>query len=64
MIGDSTLFQRDDIVEASWKIATPLLDVWQTLTPRDFPNYSARTSWGPTAANALVERDGRMWRNL
>jgi glucose-6-phosphate 1-dehydrogenase len=64
MTNDSTLFQRNDIVEAAWTIATPLLDVWQTLKPRDFPNYSARTSWGPTAAETLIQRDGRTWRKL
>src|SRR5262249_21396438 len=31
MIGDATLFQRDDIVEAAWNIAMPILDVWQAL---------------------------------
>jgi glucose-6-phosphate 1-dehydrogenase len=29
----------------------------------DFPNYQAG-GWGPEAAEALVERDGRRWRRL
>ncbi len=62
MIGDSTLFHRTDMVEAAWKIATPILDVWQTLPARDFPNYAAG-SWGPPAADQLLERDGRRWWN-
>jgi glucose-6-phosphate 1-dehydrogenase len=61
-IGDSTLFHRTDMVEAAWKIATPILDVWKTLPPRDFPNYAAG-SWGPVAADQLIERDGRKWWN-
>lgn len=60
MIGDSTLFHRADIVETAWKIATPILDVWRALPPRDFPNYAAG-SWGPTAADVLMQADGRGW---
>ena len=41
-------------------IATPILDVWGTLPARDFPNYTAG-SWGPSAADALLEHDGRRW---
>jgi glucose-6-phosphate 1-dehydrogenase len=62
MIGDSTLYHRTDMVEAAWAIATPVLDVWQSLPPRDFPNYAAGT-WGPAAADELIERDGRRWWN-
>ena len=62
MIGDSTLFHRSDIVEAAWAIATPILDVWQALPPRDFPNYAAGT-WGPAVADELIARDGRRWLN-
>jgi glucose-6-phosphate 1-dehydrogenase len=62
MIGDATLFQRDDIVEAAWNIAMPILDVWQALPARDFPNYLARQAWGPQTAEALIQRDGRAWR--
>ena len=60
MRGDATLFQRADQIEAGWKIVQPILDVWQTLKPRDFPNYAAG-SWGPTAADKLIARDGRAW---
>ena len=60
MIGDATLFQRDDMVEAGWKVVTPLLDVWKALAPRDFPNYAAG-SWGPNAADELIGTAGRAW---
>ncbi len=60
MVGDSTLFHRADMVEEAWRIATPILDVWATLPPRDFPNYLAG-SWGPAAADALIQQDGRRW---
>jgi glucose-6-phosphate 1-dehydrogenase len=62
MIGDSTLFQRADMVEAGWTVVQPILDYWQAREPEDFPNYAAG-SWGPEAANALMERDGRHWRS-
>jgi glucose-6-phosphate 1-dehydrogenase len=62
MIGDTALFQRADLVEASWRIATPILDVWATLPARDFPNYEAGT-WGSDASNELLARDGRRWVN-
>jgi glucose-6-phosphate 1-dehydrogenase len=61
MIGDATLFQRDDMVEAGWRIVTPLLDLWKALPAREFPNYPAG-SWGPKEADHLLERDGRQWR--
>jgi glucose-6-phosphate 1-dehydrogenase len=37
MIGDATLFQRADMVEAGWSVITPVLDVWKALPPADFP---------------------------
>jgi glucose-6-phosphate 1-dehydrogenase len=61
MIGDATLFQRADMVEAGWSVITPVLDVWKALPPRAFPNYAAG-SWGPKDADDLLARDGREWR--
>ncbi len=61
MTGDATLFQRADMVEASWGIVQPVLDKWAE-TEADFPNYAAG-SWGPEDADELIERDGRRWKN-
>jgi glucose-6-phosphate 1-dehydrogenase len=63
MIGDQTLFQRADMVEAGWCVVSPVLDVWKALPPRNFPNYPAGT-WGPKESEDLLERDGRHWRNF
>jgi len=63
MIGDATLFQRADMVEAGWCVVSPALDVWRALPPRNFPNY-ASGAWGPKEAEDLLERDGRHWRNF
>ena len=61
MIGDATLFQRADMVEAGWTVVDPILDVWKVLPPRRFPNYPAG-SWGPKEADELMARDERQWR--
>ena len=63
MIGDQTLFQRADMVEAGWCVVSPVLDVWKALPPRNFPNYPSG-SWGPKESDDLLERDGRHWRNF
>ena len=59
MLGDQTLFTRSDEVEEQWAIVDAIVASW----PRDrpaFPNYAAGT-WGPVAADELIERDGREW---
>src|SRR5581483_3662320 len=47
IVGDATIFQSADTVEAGWAIVDPILDVWKALPPRSFPNYPAGT-WGPS----------------
>jgi glucose-6-phosphate 1-dehydrogenase len=61
LIGDPTLFQRADQVEAAWGVVEPVLRGWADSTPRHFPNYAAGSE-GPSAANDLLARDGRSWR--
>jgi glucose-6-phosphate 1-dehydrogenase len=62
MIGDATLFQRADAVEAAWSILQPILDAWaQDRAP--LPVYPAGNS-GPAEADALMARDGRDWRSI
>jgi glucose-6-phosphate 1-dehydrogenase len=62
-IGDATLFQRADQVEAAWGVVGPLLRAWESTPPHHFPNY-ASGSEGPAAANDLLARDGRAWRAI
>lgn len=61
--GDATLFTRSDEVEAAWTIMERVLNGWQAAAPAKLPSYEAGT-WGPAAADELIERDGRQWRRL
>jgi len=62
-IGDGTLFQRADQVEAAWAVVDPILTAWAAETPKDFPNYASGSA-GPTASDELLRRDGRKWRAI
>jgi glucose-6-phosphate 1-dehydrogenase len=57
--GNPTLFMRRDEVEAAWRWADPILAAWAASNEAPRP-YTAGT-WGPSAAVALIERDGRTW---
>lgn len=63
LIGDATLFQRADQVEAAWALVEPVLKGWHDTHPRHFPNYAAGSE-GPSAANDLLAKDGRSWRDI
>jgi glucose-6-phosphate 1-dehydrogenase len=60
MIGDPTLYTRQDMVEASWAVVEPIQKVWRNTT-FEFPNYPAGT-WGPAAADEMLVRQGHSWR--
>ncbi len=57
--GNQTLFMRRDEVEAAWKWIDPIREAWERSGALPKP-YTAG-SWGPSAAIALIERDGRTW---
>ncbi|MFH0879355.1 MAG: glucose-6-phosphate dehydrogenase, partial [Lentisphaerota bacterium] len=64
MEGDQTLFIRDDIMELSWKLFTPVIQAWHNASaPEPLPLYAAG-SWGPVEADPLIAQDGRQWRDL
>jgi glucose-6-phosphate 1-dehydrogenase len=63
MIGDATLFQRADTVEAGWRAVQPIIDAWANNRPQDFPNYAAGSN-GPVAADRLLAGTERAWRSL
>jgi glucose-6-phosphate 1-dehydrogenase len=61
MVGDASLFTRDDEVERAWEILDPILSAWEAGEGGPL-HYYAAGSWGPPAADELLERDGRAWR--
>jgi glucose-6-phosphate 1-dehydrogenase len=60
MVGDATLFQRADNIEAGWAAVDPLLKAWKSAGVED---YAAGTD-GPKGAEDLLARDGRQWLPL
>ena len=62
MLGDPTLFAREDEVEEAWRFCTAILDGWRAHPPDRIhsPNYEAGT-WGPEEAHDFMARDGRAW---
>ncbi len=63
LLGDASLFARADEVEEAWGIVTPMIETWLDEPPPDFPDYDAG-SWGPSAADELLAREGRRWRRI
>jgi glucose-6-phosphate 1-dehydrogenase len=52
LVGDSTHFTRQDMVEATWRVVQPLLDAPPPVHPY------AKGSWGPPEAERLVSGFG------
>jgi glucose-6-phosphate 1-dehydrogenase len=52
LVGDSSRFKSQEVIEEDWRIVQPLLD-----TPPPVQAYSPG-SWGPTAADSLVAGSG------
>jgi glucose-6-phosphate 1-dehydrogenase len=61
MVGDSTLFSRDDVVETAWKFLNPIQKVWANDPDAKIFGYPAGT-WGPETANDLIEEPEFTWR--
>jgi glucose-6-phosphate 1-dehydrogenase len=61
MIGDASLFTRNDEVERAWEILDPILRAWASGDGGPLHFYGAG-SWGPPVADELLERESRAWR--
>ncbi len=59
LLGDPPLFPRHEEVELSWKILDPIEEFWAT---QGAPDQYRPGTWGPASADALMARDGRVWR--
>ena len=64
MLGDASLFTRADEVEAAWGIVSPIESIWASADDDLRPQTYEAGSWGPAAADRLIESDGRRWRRL
>ena len=62
LLGDASLFTRDDEVEAEWGLITPILKTWAIDEETEIPKYAAG-SWGPKEAEELIKCTGREWLN-
>ena len=60
LLGDPPLFPQHEEVELSWEILDPILDFWAGLP--DQPEPYAPGSWGPAGSDAMLARDGFVWR--
>ncbi len=60
MLGDPTLFDRADSVEAAWRIVMPFMEGWAA-DGAPLPTY-ASGSWGPVEADELLLKDRKHWR--
>lgn len=63
LLGDASLFQRADTVEAAWCPLQGLVEAWASGPAPNFPNYASGTA-GPEEAAGLIARDGRAWRPI
>jgi glucose-6-phosphate 1-dehydrogenase len=63
MIGDQTLFQRADSVEAGWTAVQPILDLWHDDRSVPLELYPAGSA-GPEGADQMLWRSGRAWRPI
>ena len=63
MIGDQTLFQRADSVEAGWSAVQPILDLWHDDKSVPLELYPAGAA-GPDGADQMLWRSGRAWRPI
>lgn len=60
MMGDATLYQRNDAVKCTWEFVQPVLDAWQQ---ESIPVYGYPAgSWGPEEADRLTRKEGHTWR--
>ncbi len=60
LLGEPSLFPQDEEVELSWRILDPIEKAWGRKGSK--PDEYAAGTWGPPSADAMMARDGRVWR--
>lgn len=61
ILGDATLYARNDAVEACWKFIDPILTAWKENHDIKIYGYPSGT-WGPVESFALFEGNKSEWR--
>ncbi len=62
MLGDGTLFIRDDETETSWGFISQIHQAWKKQKRKRILEYHAGT-WGPPEADKLMAGTSAKWRN-
>jgi glucose-6-phosphate 1-dehydrogenase len=60
LLGDASLFSREDEIEVSWKLIDSILEGWQGPHALPLVTYD-RGSWGPVEADDLLDIEGHAW---
>jgi glucose-6-phosphate 1-dehydrogenase len=61
IVGDASLFIRSDALRRAWELVDPIAAAWAAAGAAGLETYEAG-SWGPAAADELMARGGRAWR--
>jgi glucose-6-phosphate 1-dehydrogenase len=59
LLGEPPLFPRHEEVEQSWRILDPVIASW---AEKGKPEQYSSGTWGPASADAMLAREGRVWR--
>ncbi len=63
LLGDASLFPRNEEVEESWRVIDPIEQLWREQDCSDGgPELYRAGEWGPKGADQMLARDGRTWR--
>ncbi len=63
LLGDASLFPRNEEVEESWRVIDPIEQFWAEQNDAGgSPHLYRAGEWGPQAAVDMLARDGRVWR--
>ena len=60
--GDAALFIRSDEIESAWQIVDPIIDGWASDPAAPPMQIYDIGSWGPEAADELLQREEHIWR--
>jgi len=63
LIGDATLFTRNDEVEEAWRLTNGIIEAWKSQDLSNLPVYEAGTQ-GPHGVEDFIHDDGSKWRSI